>query len=201
MECPNAELKEVKEGKRDSNPWMTSAIAFFLQSETVVGLNKNSKNRLEIFQFSGKASASPCQRRDIMAQISIDTFHREGVILIVDVVNMLSRIDYVQISLHLQCWLPDALYPALTWFSIFPHFGHFFHASSVLLLIVYHYIIISLFWTLPTNSGVSYSQILCRGGHCPPAGAHCAPLQIVPILLTVIKCAVGHSHKFGALDK
>ena len=97
MECPNAELKEVKEGKRDSNPWMTSAIAFFLQSETVVGLNKNSKNRLEIFQFSGKASASPCQRRDIMAQISIDTFHREGVILIVGVVNMLSWIDYVQI--------------------------------------------------------------------------------------------------------
>ena len=96
-ECPNAELKEVKEGKRDSSPWMTSAIAVFLQSETVVGLNKNSKNCLEIFQFSGKASASPCQRRDIMAQISVDTFHREGVILIVDVLNMLSRIDYVNV--------------------------------------------------------------------------------------------------------
>ena len=103
MECPNAELKEVKEGKRDSSPWMTSAIAFFLQSETVVGLNKNSKNRLEIFRFSGKASASPCQRRDIMAQISVDTFHCEGVILIVDVVNMLSWIDYVQIPLISIC--------------------------------------------------------------------------------------------------
>lgn len=29
-ECPNAELKEVKEGKRDSSPWMTSAIEVFL---------------------------------------------------------------------------------------------------------------------------------------------------------------------------
>jgi hypothetical protein len=102
-ECPNAELKEVKEGKRDSSPWMTRTIAVFLQSETVVGLNKNSKNCLEIFQFSGKASASPCQRRDIMAQISVDTFHCEGVILIVDVVNMLSWIDYVQISLVSIC--------------------------------------------------------------------------------------------------
>ena len=38
-------------------------------------------------------------------------------------------------SLHLQRWLPDPLYPALIWFSIFPHFGHRFHASSVLFLI------------------------------------------------------------------
>ena len=82
---------------------MTRTIAAFLQSETVVGLNKNSKNRLEIFRFSGKASASPCQRRDIMAQISVDTFHCEGVILIVDVVNMLSWIDYVQIPLISIC--------------------------------------------------------------------------------------------------
>lgn len=35
---------------------------------------------------------------DIMAQISVDSFHGEGVIFIVDVVNMLSRIDYVQLS-------------------------------------------------------------------------------------------------------
>ena len=34
-----------------------------------------------------------------MAQISVDTFRYEGVILIVDVVNMLSRIDHIQISL------------------------------------------------------------------------------------------------------
>ena len=97
-ECPNAELKEVKEGKRDSSPWMTSAIAFFLQSETVVGLNKNSKNCLEIFQFSGKASASPCQRRDIMAQISVDTLNSESVLFVVNIVNMLSRIYHIPIS-------------------------------------------------------------------------------------------------------
>ena len=38
-----------------------------------------------------------------MAQISIDTLHSEGVIFIVDVVNMLSRIDYVQLSLISIC--------------------------------------------------------------------------------------------------
>ena len=38
-------------------------------------------------------------------------------------------------SLHLQRWLPEPLYPALIWFSVFPHFGHRFHASSVLFLI------------------------------------------------------------------
>ena len=64
-------------------------------------------------------------------------------------------------SLHLQRWLPDALYPALTWFSIFPHFGHFFHASFVLFLIVPYYIIISLFWTLPKlalSAGLGYRK-------------------------------------------
>lgn len=99
MGVSKCRAKGSQRGKRDSSPWMTRAIAVFLQSETVVCLNKNNKNRLEIFQFSGKASASSCQRRDIMAQISVDTFHREGVILIADVVNMLSRIDYVHISL------------------------------------------------------------------------------------------------------
>jgi hypothetical protein len=53
-ERPNAELKEVKEGKRDSNPWMTSAIAFFLQSETVVGLNKTARTDWRFSSFLGK---------------------------------------------------------------------------------------------------------------------------------------------------
>ena len=66
-----------------------------LKAKTIVSLYKDSKNRLEVLQLPGKTSASPCQRRDIMEQISVDTFHREGVILIVDVVNMLSGIDYV----------------------------------------------------------------------------------------------------------
>ena len=37
---------------------------------------------------------------------------------------------------------------------------------------------------------------LCRGGHCPPAGAHCAPLQSVPIHVIALKYAVGHSPEF-----
>ena len=78
-------------------------IAMLLKAKTIVSLYKDSKNRLEVLQLPGKTSASQCQRRDIMAQISVDTFHREGVILIVDVVNMLSWIDYVQISLISIC--------------------------------------------------------------------------------------------------
>lgn len=82
---------------------MEGMIAMLLKAKTIVSVYKDSKNRLEVLQLPGKTSASPCQRRDIMAQISVDTFHREGVILIVDVVNMLSGIDYVQISLISIC--------------------------------------------------------------------------------------------------
>ena len=78
--------------------WMEGTIVMLLKAKTIVSLHKDSKNRLEIFQFSGKASASPCQCRDIMVQISIDTFCCEGVILIVDIVNMLSWKDHIQIS-------------------------------------------------------------------------------------------------------
>ena len=38
-----------------------------LKSEAVIGLYKNSENRLEILQLSGKTRASSCQYRDIMA--------------------------------------------------------------------------------------------------------------------------------------
>jgi hypothetical protein len=82
---------------------MEEMISMLLKTKTIVSLYKDSKNRLEVFQLPGKTSASPCQRGDIMAQISVDTFHREGVILIVDVVNMFSGIDYVQISLISIC--------------------------------------------------------------------------------------------------
>ena len=82
---------------------MSGTIAVLLKSEAVIGLHENSENRLEILQLSGKTPASPCQCRDIMAQISVDTFYRESVIFVVDVVNMLSWIDYVQISLISIC--------------------------------------------------------------------------------------------------
>ena len=70
-----------------------------LESKTVVSMDKNIKDSLEILQVSRKTPAPPRQCWDIVAQISVDTFHREGVILIVDVVNMFSGIEYVQISI------------------------------------------------------------------------------------------------------
>ncbi len=54
-------------------------------------------NCLEILQFSRKTSASPRQCWDIMAQISVDAFHREGVIFVVDIVNVLSWKNHIQV--------------------------------------------------------------------------------------------------------
>lgn len=53
---------------------MAGTAEVFLEPETVAGLNENSKNSLQVLQLSRKTSASPSQRRDIMAQISNDTF-------------------------------------------------------------------------------------------------------------------------------
>lgn len=75
---------------------MAGTVMILLESKTVIGLNKNSKNSLEILQLPRKAPAPPSQRWDIMAQISVDTFHREGVILIMDVVNMPFWVDYIK---------------------------------------------------------------------------------------------------------
>ena len=74
---------------------MTRTIAIFLKAKAVISSNKNSQNSLKIFQFSRKASAAPCQRRDIMAQISIDTLNRERVILIVDIEDMPPWKNYI----------------------------------------------------------------------------------------------------------
>lgn len=82
---------------------MFGAIPFFLNAKAIVCLNKNSQNRLEVLQFSWKAPASPCQCRDIMAQISIDTFHREGVIFVVYIVDVLPRIYHIQVPLIAIC--------------------------------------------------------------------------------------------------
>ena len=70
----------------------------FLKAKAVVSLRQNNRNRLGILKFSGKVSASSCQCGDIIVQISIGTFHRESVIFIEGVVNMLSRVDHIQIS-------------------------------------------------------------------------------------------------------
>ena len=97
-ECPNGELKEVKERKRGRVFWMEGAIAVLLDTKAVVRPNENSKDCLKIFEFPRETSAASSQCRDIMAQISIDAFNREGVIFVVDIVNMLSWKDHIQIS-------------------------------------------------------------------------------------------------------
>ena len=57
--------------KKEQYLRMRRAIAVFLESKTVVVLNKNSKYCLKIFQFSGKAPASPCQCWDIVDVVNI----------------------------------------------------------------------------------------------------------------------------------
>lgn len=77
---------------------MTGAIEVFVATKAVIRSDKNSKNCLKILQLSRKTSAAPRQCRDIMAQISVDTFHCESVILIVDIENMISWEHHIQIS-------------------------------------------------------------------------------------------------------
>ena len=69
---------------------MSVAITVFMNAELVVGVNENGQNRLKVFQFSRKTSAASCQCWNIMAQISIDTFHSKGVILVVSIEDVLS---------------------------------------------------------------------------------------------------------------
>lgn len=54
---------------------MEGTIAVLLPSETIISTNKDSEDRLEILQPSGKTPALPGQCRDIMAQISIGTIN------------------------------------------------------------------------------------------------------------------------------
>ena len=51
---PSAELKEVKERKGNRRLRVAGSIAVFLETETIVSLNKNSKDCLKIFRFLGK---------------------------------------------------------------------------------------------------------------------------------------------------
>lgn len=97
-ECPKGELKEIKERKGNLSCRVTGTETFFLKAKAVINPDKKSKYSLKVFQFSGKASAAPCQRGDIMAQISIDTFHRESIIFVVDVEDMLTRKNDIQIT-------------------------------------------------------------------------------------------------------
>ena len=66
-ECPNEELKEVEERKRDSRSGMKGTIGVFVTAKPVVGMNKNSKNGLKVLQLSWKTSAFPGKGGNIMA--------------------------------------------------------------------------------------------------------------------------------------
>ena len=76
---------------------MIRTVKFFLPAEAIIGHHKNSKDSLEILQLSGETPAATRQRWDIMAQISIDTLYGKGVIFVVDIEDMLSWKDHIQI--------------------------------------------------------------------------------------------------------
>lgn len=97
-ECPKGELKEIEERKGNLSCRVAGTETFFLKAKAVIHPDKKSKYSLKVFQFSGKASAAPCQRGDIMAQISVDTFYRESVTFVVDVEDMLTRKNDIQVT-------------------------------------------------------------------------------------------------------
>ena len=53
---------------------------------------------LKVLQLSEKAAAAPGQSGDIMPQVKSDTFHGEGVAFVMDIEDVLSREDHVQIA-------------------------------------------------------------------------------------------------------
>ena len=78
---------------------MTPRAALFFQcAEAVMRLNKDGRNCPKVFQFPGKAPAAARQCGNIMPQISINPLHSKSVFFIVNAKDVLSRKDYVQIS-------------------------------------------------------------------------------------------------------
>ena len=102
-ECPKRELKEVKNRKGQRRAWMAGTVTVLVLPKTIISMNKDREDRLEILQFSRETPAPPGQCRNIMAQISIDAFHREGVILVVNVKDMFSWKDHIQVSVVPVC--------------------------------------------------------------------------------------------------
>ena len=90
-------LKEMDESQGARSSRMAGTELVFSKAKPIVGSGKDREYSLKMPQFPGEAPAASGQRRDIMAQVGIDTLHSERVILIVDIVNMRSRIDYVQV--------------------------------------------------------------------------------------------------------
>ena len=127
-ECPKTQLNKIKKRKGNRRTRMIRKVKFFLSAEAVIGLHKNSKNGLEILQLSGETPAAPRQRWDIMTQISVDTFYGKGVIFVVDIADMLSWKDHIQIpavsictiAFRLRSRIDHSLKLDLFIFRIFP---------------------------------------------------------------------------------
>lgn len=75
----------------------------FCISKRIVSPDKNIKSSLEVFQLSRETSGSPCQCRNIMAQISIHTFYRKRIIFVVNIEDMLTGKDHIQIAIIPIC--------------------------------------------------------------------------------------------------
>ena len=88
---------------------MEGTIGVFVTAKPVVSMNENSKNGLKILQLSWKTPAFPGKGGNIMTQVSIDAFYCEGVLLAVDIEEMLARKDHVQISAVSVCAINRSL--------------------------------------------------------------------------------------------
>lgn len=106
-ECPNALLKEIKERKGDRRLRIASTKASFFQSEAIVSVKENRKDSLQIFQLSWKTPAAPSKAGNVVTKISIHALYRKCVFLVMDIANMFSRKDHIQIAtvpVHTICF-------------------------------------------------------------------------------------------------
>ena len=74
------------------------SVLHFGYTECIVSVGKNLQNSLQSFNAARKTSASTTQNRDIVPQIGINAFYATGIFFIVDISDMLTRIDYINIS-------------------------------------------------------------------------------------------------------
>lgn len=98
---------------------MMKAVVVFGNAKAVIGSDKDLNHCVKGIQLSREASALSCEDWNIVAQISIDPLNSEGVLFVVNIVNMLSRINHIQVSAISVCTIStgfrrgiyDSLYP------------------------------------------------------------------------------------------
>ncbi len=64
-ECPNAQLKEIKERKGRRRQRVVGTEAHFLDSEAIISLSEDIKDSLKILQFPREAPAATRQRESV----------------------------------------------------------------------------------------------------------------------------------------